>query len=199
MIDTVFFDWGGVLADDPGDGFLNKLLQQLGATDGQIQEIYTTYMRRFMRGELSEQEYWQVLEQSYGLNISGDISDKFLAWEGLKVNDQVLDLVREAKASNITTAILSNVIEPTYAVLQRSGCYDLFDHVIASCQVGYAKPQLEIYDIALKTAGTSAERSVFIDDKQINLTPAAEMGFSTILAMNPTQIIQDTRKYLEPY
>lgn len=196
MVDTIFFDWGGVLADDPGDGFLNKLLQQLGATDEQVQEIYTTYMRRFMRGELSEQEYWQALELSYGLEIKSNISDEFLAWEGLKVNDKVLNLVREAKAKNITTAILSNVIEPTYTVLQRSGCYDLFDYVIASCKVGYAKPQSEIYDIALKTTSSSAERSLFIDDKQANLLPAQEMGFSTILAMNPVQIIRDTRKYL---
>jgi putative hydrolase of the HAD superfamily len=196
MVDTIFFDWGGVLADDPGDGFLNKLLQQIGATDEQVQEIYTTYMRRFMRGELSEQEYWQALELSYGLEIKSNISDEFLAWEGLKVNDKVLNLVREAKAKNLTTAILSNVIEPTYTVLQRSGCYDLFDYVIASCKVGYAKPQSEIYDIALKTTSSSAERSLFIDDKQANLLPAQEMGFSTILAMNPVQIIRDTRKYL---
>lgn len=24
-IDTIFFDWGGVLADDPGDEFLGKV------------------------------------------------------------------------------------------------------------------------------------------------------------------------------
>lgn len=196
-IDTIFFDWGGVLADDPGDEFLGKLLASLGATNEQIHEIYTTYMRRFMRGEITEAEYWQTLRDEYGFTVAQNISDEFLNWNGLIVNERVRDLVLEARARGIQTALLSNVIEPTYAALERSGCYDIFDTLIASCKVGYAKPQQEIYDLALQHTGTTAEKSVFVDDKQSNLTPAQAMGFSTILATSPDQIIQDVTRYLK--
>lgn len=196
MIDTVFFDWGGVLADDPGDEFLSRLLKKLGASEEQTKEIYVTYMRRFMRGELTEQEYWQTLRDTYGFTIDDSISDEFLKWNGLKVNSRIEDLVKDVRARGIRTALFSNVIEPTYNVLEKTGCYEIFDVLVASCKVGYAKPQLEIYDLALNLAGTSAERSLFIDDKQANLDPAKNKGFATILAVNQNQIIRDIRQYL---
>jgi putative hydrolase of the HAD superfamily len=190
---TIFFDWGGVVSNDPGDDFLRMLLTELGATPAQVEEIYETYMRRFMRGELSENEYWQELRSTYGLTIHDSISEEFKRWQGLTANDDILNLVTEAKQQGLRTAVLSNVIEPTYNVIAAAGYYDYFDEVIASWQVGSAKPEPEIYKIALQQLETTAEASIFIDDKQKCLAPAAAMGFKTILAENPEQIIRDVR------
>lgn len=193
---TIFFDWDGVVADDPGDEFLGSLLKQLGATDNQIQEIFETYMSRFMRGQISETEYRSELNKHYGFTIPDSISDEFKKWSGLVANQDVLALVDEVKDKGLRTAVFSNVIEPTYNVLQQAGYYDRFDEIIASCIVGVAKPQVEIYQLALNQLGTTASQSIFIDDKQANLDPAVEMGFKTILAQNPHQIITDVRQLL---
>jgi putative hydrolase of the HAD superfamily len=193
---TIFFDWGGVVADDPGDDFLKKLLQEVGASSEEIQEIFQLYMKRFMRGEISEVEYWDKLRSNYGFNIHESISEEFKKWNGLVANQQILALADEAKTRGWQTAILSNVIEPTYNVLQEAGFYDKFDVVIASCKEGFAKPEIEIYKIALKRLNTSPAESVFIDDKQANLNPAQEMAFRVILAKNPDQIIRDIREIL---
>lgn len=190
-INTIFFDWGGVVADDPGDEFLSLLLKDIGASEEQVQEIYDTYMRSFMKGEISEAKYWHELRTRYGLTIHDSISDEFKKWRGLVKNDAILELVNQARAHGLQVAILSNVIEPTYNVLLEAGYYDHFDKVIASCKVGYAKPQQEIYQLALEELHTTAEQSVFIDDKQKNLDPANQMGFNTILARSPKQIISD--------
>lgn len=191
---TVFFDWGGVIANDPGDEFLGLLLKQIGASDEQVQEIFKTYMSRFMRGQISEAEYWAALNTHYGFTIPDSISEEFKKWQGLVANQDILNLVDEVKASGMQTAIFSNVIEPTYNVLQQAGYYDRFDQIIASCKVGFAKPQIEIYQLALDQLGVAASESIFIDDKQSNLDPANKMGFATVLAQNPDQIIADTRK-----
>lgn len=190
-VNTIFFDWGGVIADDPGGDFLDQLLRDVGATEEQIKEIYETYTRDFMRGEISEAEYWDKLRIKYGLTIHDSISDEFKNWSGLVKNDDVLAVVDQAKAKGLQVAVLSNVIEPTYNVLQQAGYYDRFDKIIASCKVGFAKPQPEIYHIALEQLHTTAEQSLFIDDKQSSLDPAIKMGFTTILARNPEQIIND--------
>jgi len=195
-IDTVFFDWGGVVANDPGDDFLGQLLKNIGATDEQITAIFETYMRRFMRGQITEQEYWQEIKSNFGLSIPDTISDEFMKWNGLTANRDVLDLISELKQSGLKVAILSNVIEPTYNVLKKAGYYDLFDDTIASCKVGFAKPEQDIYQISLDRLGTTADKSLFIDDKQWNLDPASQMGFSVILAENPEQIIRDVKKKL---
>lgn len=193
---TVFFDWGGVIANDPGDEFLGDLIRSVGASDTQVQEIFETYIKRFMRGQISEAEYWQELRNNYGLAIHDSISDEFKKWRGLIANEDILSLAKELKASGLNIAILSNVIEPTYNVIEQAGYYDLFDTVIASCKVGYVKPEKEIYEIALNRFDTTASESVFIDDKQYCLDPAAAMGFKTILAQSPEQIIRDVRSCL---
>jgi putative hydrolase of the HAD superfamily len=194
---TIFFDWGGVIANDPGDEFLGQLLRNVGATDAQVQEIFTTYMKRFMRGDISEHEYWNELRSKYGFTIHDSISDEFKKWRGLVANDDVLAVAKEAKTQGLNIAILSNVIEPTYKVIEQAGYYDIFDEVIASCKVGYVKPEKEIYEIALSRFGISAHEAVFIDDKQYCLDPAEKMGFKTILAQNPDQIIRDIQACLQ--
>jgi putative hydrolase of the HAD superfamily len=193
---TVFFDWGGVVADDPGDEFLGNLLRQLGATEPQIQEIFQNYMKRFMRGQISESEYWGKLKANYGFSISDTISQEFMKWTGLKANTSILDLVDSTKAQGLKTAIFSNVIEPTYNVLDAAGYYDRFDTIVASCKTGYAKPEKEIYNLALDMLNTIGAKSIFIDDKESNLIPARELGFTTILAVSPKQIISDLNKLL---
>jgi putative hydrolase of the HAD superfamily len=193
---TIFFDWGGVVANDPGDDFLTKILQDIGANPEQIQEIFQLYMKRFMKGEISEAEYWDELSTNYGFVIQDSISDEFKKWSGLVANEDILALVDEAKDKGWQTAILSNVIEPTYNVLKSAGFYDRFDMIIASCKEGFAKPDIKIYELALERAGATPGESIFIDDKQNNLDPANEMGFATVLASNPTQIIQDVRALL---
>lgn len=195
-IDTVFFDWGGVVADDPGDDFLGQLLKDIGATDEQVVAIFQTYMQRFMRGQITEDEYWQEIKSKFNLLIPNTISDEFMKWSGLVANRDILDLVSELRESGLKVAILSNVIEPTYNVLASAGYYSLFDEVIASCKVGYAKPELEIYQLSLDRLATTADRSLFVDDKQRNLDPALQMGFSVILAKNPEQIVSDIRNTL---
>lgn len=193
---TIFFDWGGVIADDPGDDFLSKLLSNIGASPEQIQEIFQLYMRQFMKGEISEQEYWDALRANYGFDIHESISDEFEKWSGLEANQDILALVDEAKMKGWQTAIFSNVIEPTYNALSNAGLYNKFDVVIASCKEGFIKPETEIYEIALSRLGATANESVFIDDKQQNLDPADAMGFKTVLAVSPGQIISDVKAIL---
>lgn len=193
---TIFFDWGGVIANDPGDDFLSQLLRDIGATDEQIQEIFEIYMKRFMRGQISEAEYWQELRTKYGFTIHDSISEEFKKWRGLVANEDILALAKEAKATGLNIAILSNVIEPTYNVIKQAGYYDFFDEVIASCKVGYVKPEKEIYEIALRFFDVTPQESIFIDDKQYCLDPAEVMGFKTILATSPEQIIRDIKHCL---
>lgn len=179
------------MADDPGDDFLAKVLRDVGATDAQINEIFQKYMGQFMRGKLSEDEYWHAIQNDYNLTIPTDIPSKFMQWNGLVANDEVLALVKDLRLKGIKVAILSNVIEPTYTVLDNAGFYSLFDEVIASCKVGYAKPDSEIYERALRQLDTRAQEALFIDDKERNLEPARRIGMQTVLARTPEQIIND--------
>lgn len=193
---TIFFDWSGVIADDSGDEFVNQLLKSVGATDYQAKEIIETYFVDFLKGSFSEVKFWDKLKTNYGFNITKPTSEEFKKWQGLIANNDILKLIYKIKSRGFKVAVLTNIIKPVYDIIQQTGSYDVFDEVIASCEVGLAKPQEEIYEIALKRLGVSAQQSIFIDDKKINIETANKIGFKTILAQSPDQIIHDLEKII---
>lgn len=191
---AIFFDWSGVVTDDSGDDFIEQLFISVGANDCQVKEIIETYFVDFLKGVLSEVEFWDRLKTNYGFDITEPTSQQFKKWRGLAANRGVLELVKNAKSQGLRVAVLTNIIKPVYDIINQSGQYGLFDDVIASCEVGLAKPQIEIYELALERIGVSAQQSIFIDDKTTNIEAANKMGFKTILAQNPNQIIHDLEK-----
>lgn len=191
-IKSVYFDWGGVVATDPGDEFLDQILTDIGASRAQIDEIYHSSMRQFMSGEISEQQYWQALRDKYGFEIEETISQRFFEWNGLNANEEIMTLIGELKEKGFKVGLLTNVIEPSYNALTQKGRYEIFDSVTASCIVGINKPDEAIYTIALQSLDTEASEALFIDDKERNLVPARVLGMTTILANSPEQIIEET-------
>lgn len=193
---VIFFDWSGVVADDSGDDFIEQLFKSIGATDTQAKEIIETYFVDFLKGVFSEVEFWDKLKTSYGFDIIEPTSKEFKSWRGLIANEYMLEIANKAKSQGLKIAVLTNIIKPVYDIIQQSGQYSLFDDVVASCEVGLVKPQKEIYKLALKRLGVSAQKSIFIDDKKINIETANEMGLKTILAQSPSQIIHDLEKLI---
>lgn len=191
---TIFFDWGGVIADDGGDDFLSQIVTGFGANETQVKQIMDRYWSDFVRGKLSEVAFWDALRTYYGFVIEDTVSAKFQQWPGLKANNDVLEVVDKLRSKGYKTAILSNIIEPCYKPLIASGLYSHFDAVIASCDIGYAKPESEIYNYALNSLNTVAKSSIFIDDRKWNTDRAQELGFTTILAESPGQFISDLKK-----
>lgn len=60
------------------------------------------------------------------------------------------------------------------------GIYDLFDTVISSAAVGMAKPDHQIYQLAVTRLGLPVEECVFIDDLERNVTAAREVGMAAV-------------------
>lgn len=195
---TIFFDWGGVIADDGGDNFLSELIKKYGASDDQVKEILNKYWYALVRGQLPFVEFWNILKINYRLNFNDTVSRDFKEWPGLKANSDMLNLVDTLTKKGYKTAILSNIIEPCYDMLATSGLYNHFGNgnVIASCKLGYAKPETEIYELALKMLHTTANQSIFIDDRKWNLDRAIDLGFTTILAVSSEQIISELQALL---
>lgn len=187
---AVIFDWGGVVTDDPGNSFFSDVLSTYGATDEQIKNSLR-FFQPFSRGEISEREFWNLVGDASSLDLPETINGTFAHWSGIAPNERVLEYVSELKEIGYVTAILSNVIEPTYLQIKRSGGYDAFDYVIASCIVGHIKPEPEIYEMLLKKINFRPEECIFIDDQERCLAPARVLGMETILGESAEQIINE--------
>jgi len=193
---VVFFDWSGVVADDSGDDFIDLSLRDIGATGVQIREIIKNEFSQFMLGQISENEYWGKVKDNYGLDIGDSRVGYFNNWQGLRPNDHIIELVHRLKSRGFKVGLISNIIKPVREIIKRDGYYDIFDEAILSCEVGLLKPQKEIYQLALHRMDAIAQESIFIDDKQPNLDTAKSMGFTTILAKTPEQIISEVNKLI---
>ena len=58
---------------------------------------------------------------------------------------------------------------------------DLFEDAVISGDVGMRKPDTAIYQLAAQRLGLDPEECIFVDDRPVNLEPAAEIGMRTVL------------------
>jgi len=98
--------------------------------------------------------------------LPGRLSEEYLAQCPLKpaLMPGAMELL-DAVAGNYRLHIITNGFEEVQHVkLQHSGIADRFDVVLTSERAGAAKPSPEIFALALRKAGASAEQSLMIGD-----------------------------------
>jgi epoxide hydrolase-like predicted phosphatase len=94
-------------------------------------------------------------------------------------------------------AVLSNANwsedELEFEIAERQGRPELFDAIITSASVGFAKPSPAIYNLALARLNLTAEECIFTDDLEEFTAAAARLGFHTFTFTNPAEF----RHYLK--
>lgn len=148
----------------------------------------------FLRGKITKEDFFKELEARNG----GKDSEEHL----LEHNDfydreeSVYELAQRIRSEGIPTGIFSNVYQPAADKLRELGNYHDFDPVILSCEVGNAKPDIQIYTLVLELLGLNPGEILFIDDKDRYLEPAISMGFKYVKSVSPDQVIRDVEKAL---
>ena len=66
-----------------------------------------------------------------------------------------------------------------------------FQAFFCSCYLGVRKPEEQIYKLALKISQREPQECVFIDDRDLNLECARELGMHTIQFQNVDQLRKD--------
>ena len=59
---------------------------------------------------------------------------------------------------------------------------------LSSCYLGVRKPNVAIYKLALSITQRAGEECVFVDDRELNLECAKELGMHTIQFRNAAQL-----------
>ncbi|MFE2914599.1 HAD family hydrolase [Kitasatospora indigofera] len=101
----------------------------------------------------------------------------------VKAVPSMLEVARQARASGIAVALLSNSygFDP-YDPYLATGVWDHFDVHVLSGHEGIAKPDPAIYTLTLERLGLSANECLFVDDHPRNLPPAEALGIATLHA-----------------
>jgi putative hydrolase of the HAD superfamily len=193
MIKAVLFDYGGVIsAGGRGVEITERIAANLDISQERAFELLDIGWTLYASGAISEEEFWKQLETAFGKPIPVEKRDIWNSWDVMQPLAVMLDFVRELKRQNLQVGLLSNVIPYTMQQIREHGVYDEFDFAILSAEVGYGKPDKEIYELALqKLPGIQPEEVIFIDDQARFLEPAQALGMSTVLAVSSEQIVKD--------
>jgi putative hydrolase of the HAD superfamily len=208
-IEAVVSDFGGVLTNRLVEAFLafqdhsGISMEQLGRGMQQVAKRDGEYpLFRLERGELSEREFLENLswglEQELGRRPTLH-GFRGVYFEALRPNEQMLDLMRELRGEGYRMAILTNNVrewEPLWRA--KLPVDEIFELVVDSAWVGMRKPDPEIYRLTLeRLGGVAPERSLFVDDNELNIEAARELGMHAVHFRSNEQAIPEIRSALE--
>lgn len=137
------------------------------------------------RGEMTEPEFLGLLGAAMS-NGTGrpielhDFAEKYFAQ--LKPNGVMIAFLRELKVDRgLRLAMLTNNVREWEARWRAMLPVDeLFETVVDSAFVGMRKPDPAIYTLTLDRLGLEPQQCVFVDDIDVNIAAARELGMHAI-------------------
>ena len=188
---AVIFDFGGVFVDSPFAAATGAA-QAIGVDpEFMLDVVFGPYHQdtdhawhRLERGEITlEDARDQIMVASTARG--GPVLDPFellMALGGGGLRDDMVEFVRTARGSGLSTAILTNNARE-FAEFWRPmlPLDDLFDDVVDSSFVGMRKPDPRIFELSLERLGVAPDEAVFIDDAPGNIAGAQKVGLHTVL------------------
>ena len=187
-IESVIFDWGGVLIDDPRPGLLRYCSDAFGVPLEDYTPVHDSFLDQFHKGKISEERFWQQITGKLGKSMPPAQSQWYEAFRSAYVPKQeIFRLASSLHDKGYKTALLSNTEIPAVEFFHERD-YDMFDVLVFSCVEGVMKPERRIYEITLERLGSKAEQAVFIDDRQDYIRGAEGVGLNTILFQSIDQV-----------
>ena len=107
----------------------------------------------------------------------GSVADALTVFTCIEVYSDILAIVRELRAAGKQTYLATN--QPPYRANYMSenlGYESAFDTQFYSCRIGHAKPNAAYFLHILQIAGLEPQEALFIDDHEVNVLAAREVG-----------------------
>jgi epoxide hydrolase-like predicted phosphatase len=189
-ITTIIFDLGGVILN-LNQELTYQAFAKLGADTTQFHE-QVDVLNKFETGHIDADTFRNHFVQLYQGKVSiPEIDD---AWNAMLLDlpeERINMLIELRKTFDVYLLSNTNSIHidafNAYLTLhhQQLNWMGLFDKVYYSYEIGYRKPNTDIYEFVLNDLGKQANECIFIDDNKDNLKGAEQVGIKTVHAAKP--------------
>jgi epoxide hydrolase-like predicted phosphatase len=190
MIRAVIFDFFGVLV---GDGF-EATYRSAGGDPVKDKAFVEALLDQANRGNISVDEFRSRICKKLGISVE-EYQDSVRRTE--IINHELLEYIKKLRLRSFKTAILSNVNRGGLERrVPKKILEELFDVIVVSGDVGYIKPEPEIYKITAERLGIEVKECVFIDDRKGYVSAAKNLGMQALFYENFNQMEQALEKLL---
>jgi putative hydrolase of the HAD superfamily len=148
-------------------------------------------------GLANEEQVWEWVNQELGLSPTEGEEFRRDFFAGDRVDQDLVNYIRGLRKT-MKTGLLSNAFKEIRTWLEKKWqIADAFDQLLISAEVGTAKPDEQIYHLALENLGVTPEQTIFIDDALVNIQAAQEIGILGIHFISPDSTIHQIEALLE--
>jgi len=198
-ITHIFFDIGGVLGSNGWDREQRTRAVehfQLNAED--FQWRHEEVVGEWEEGRITLDEYLDIAVFYMDRPFSRDEFRAFMCSQSVP-NEDTINIARAlSRDPRYTLMTLNNESEELNIYrIEHFGISQIFEAFISSCWLGVRKPIRRFYHRSLGIAHAKPETSLFIDDRQQNLTPASSLGMNVILFRTAEQLRSDLERFLD--
>jgi glucose-1-phosphatase len=176
----VVFDMGNVFIDFSWETVSAEFCKLTGLSEKTFRTAIThALFAKYERGKISTKDFIQELNTLFNTELT---VDQFTAcWNASFAEDPEMATLLANISKQVPLYLLSNTNENHFQFLEYS--YKVsrhFQELILSHEVGFAKPEPEIYHEILKRSGLQPYECLFIDDLSDNIEAARSLGINTI-------------------
>jgi epoxide hydrolase-like predicted phosphatase len=197
IIKVVFWDMGGVIVRTHDWSGRARWEEQVGLQPHELERIVFggEMGKRATLGQASSDDVWTWVINHLGLSENDRHSLERDFFLGDQVDEELVAFIRGLRPK-YRTGMISNAWSELRPWLNELQIADAFDHIVISSEVGLAKPDPRIFQLALDDLAVSPQEAVFIDDFEVNIEAAGEIGMHAILFRDTEQTIAELDQLL---
>jgi putative hydrolase of the HAD superfamily len=182
MIKAVFFDFGGVLAEEGFREGLIAIAKRNGLDPDQFFSIARELIHQtgYVTGTCDEARYWDTLRKATGIKGS-DSALRRTILARFALRDRMIRIVKKVGALGLITAVLSDQTNWLDEINHKNPFYRHFDFVFNSYVLKKSKRDISLFPGVCAIAGVKPREALLIDDDLENTKRAQAAGLRTVL------------------
>ncbi len=192
-VELVLFDIGGVLGSNGWDREQRAVATaRFGLDVEDFQYRHEETIGDLESGRITLDEYLDVTVFCAGRSFTREEFKQFMFAQSEPWPESIAVARDLAGTGRVRLATLNNESEELNEYrIERFGLRGVFPTFFTSCWLGARKPMHLVYARVLGMTQADPKRTVFIDDRMQNLTPAAAVGMRTIQFRDASQLRAD--------
>lgn len=144
-----------------------------------------------MRGNLTEEEYWQEFLGGTNWNITVEDLKMTIREYLNQPIEGTMEIIKQLKGKYQLILLSDHVKEWMEYIQEKNQDIKIFDKVILSYKIGSLKCDEQTFEEVLKQTQIVADETLFIDDLDVNIKKAEEVGIHGILFKNASQLKEE--------